>query len=80
MDTTSTDLVIIDAESDQNEDMSFGKEVAKTLAVSTATSAGVFSLFVVIALAAPKVKTWFNRKKNTDVIDGEVVKDASEEK
>lgn len=80
MDTTSPDFVIIDAETDQNEDMSFGKEVTKTLAVSTATSAGVFGLFVVIALATPKVKSWFNRKKNTDVIEGEVVSDTSEEK
>lgn len=83
MDTndTSTDLVTLDAESDQTEDQSFGKEVAHTLLVSTATSAGVFGGFVVIALLTPKVKSWFNRKKNTEVIEGESsVKDAPVEK
>lgn len=80
MDTTSPDLVIIDAEPDQNEDMSFGREVTKTLAVSTATSAGVFGLFVVTALVAPKVKAWFDRKKNPNVIDGEVLSETPEKK
>lgn len=71
IDTTSTDLVVIDADSDLDTTPSFGSEVAKTLAVSTATSVGVFGGFVVIALLTPKVKSWFNRNKN-DVIDGEV--------
>lgn len=77
-DTTSTDLIVIDAEIPTEAD-SFGKEVAKTLAVSTATSAGVFGGFVVIALLTPKVKAWINRKKNTEVIEGESsVKDTPE--
>jgi hypothetical protein len=71
IDTTSTDLVTIDAELPQIEDISFGKEVTKTLLVSTATSAGVFGGFVVIALLTPKVKTWFSRKKTDVVIEGE---------
>lgn len=72
IDPTSTDIVvIIDPASDQDEPMSFGREVTKTLAVSTATSAGVFGGFVVIALLTPKVKAWFNRKKNDNVIEGE---------
>jgi hypothetical protein len=80
--TPSTDLVVLDADPELNEDMSFGREVAKTLAVSTATSAGVFGLFVVTALVAPKVKSWFDRKKNNEVvIEGESsVKDSSDEK
>lgn len=78
-DTTSNDLVIIDADLIETEADSFGKEVAKTLAVSTATSAGVFGGFVVIALLTPKVKAWINRKKNTEVIEGESsVKDTPE--
>lgn len=78
-DTTSTDLVIIDADLIETEADSFGKEVAKTLAVSTATSVGVFGGFVVIALLTPKVKAWMNRKKNTEVIEGESsVKDTPE--
>lgn len=77
-DTTSTDTVIIDADTDQTEPESFGKEVTKTLITSTATSAGVFAGFVVIALATPKVKAWFDKRKKTDAVDGEVVIDVPE--
>lgn len=80
-DTPTSDIVaLLPPEETETEADSFGKEVAKTLAVSTATSAGVFGGFVVIALLTPKVKAWFNRKKNNEVvIEGESsVKDTSE--
>jgi hypothetical protein len=71
--TTSPDLVI-DADATEPETIGFGKELTKTLAVS-ATSAGVFGGFVVIALLTPKVKNWWaNRKSN--VVEGEVAKSA----
>ena len=81
--STTPDLVVLDADTDLDEDQSFSKEVGKTLLVSTATSAGVFGGFVLIALLTPKVKTWFNRKKNNAVvIDGESTEttESSEEK
>lgn len=41
--------------SDSNE-LSFGKEIAKTLALSTATSAGVIAGFLVVGLALTKIQ------------------------
>jgi hypothetical protein len=67
IDTTSTDLVLIDADDNEVDTPGFGSEVAKTLAISTATSAVVFGGFVAIAALTPKVKTWFaDRKKKTE--------------
>lgn len=65
IDTTSTDLVIIDGNLDNTD--SFGKELAKTFAVSTATSAAVFGGFVAVALLTPKVKSWFAKKNQVDM-------------
>lgn len=76
--TTSPDTVIIDADEDQTTTDSFGKEVTKTLITSTATSAGVFAGFVVIALVTPKVKDWFDARKKKDEPVVEVVTDAPE--
>lgn len=70
--TTSPETVDSDALAIETETPGFGKELTKTLAVSTATSAGVFGGFIVFALVAPKVTNWWrNRKSN--VIEGEVV-------
>jgi hypothetical protein len=72
-DTTSPDLVVIDAELPQDDTQSFGSEVTKTLLVSTAMSALVFGGAAVITIAGPKVVAWFSRKKNNGVIiEGEV--------
>jgi hypothetical protein len=80
--STETDILIVDTDSDQTEPESFGKEVTKTLVTSTATSAGVFAGFVVIALVTPKVKTWFDNRKSkkndAEVIDPEVVEVVTE--
>lgn len=82
MDNTDYDLALADAaqldEMDQNEDVSFGKEVAKTLVITTVTSAAVFGGMVAIPYAAAHVKRWFSRKKNPDIIDGEVISDTIE--
>lgn len=72
IDITSPDFDILE-DSDQTEDTSFGREVTKTLIVSTATSAAVFGGLVVIPMAASSVKRWYDRKKNPVVIEGEVV-------
>ena len=72
IDITSPDFDILE-DSDQTEDTSFGREVTKTLIVSTATSAAVFGGLVVIPMAASAVKRWYDRKKNPVVIEGEVV-------
>ena len=79
--TTSPDLVVLDAELPEDDDQSFGSEVAKTLLVSTAMSALVFGGAAVIAIAGPKVVAWATRKKNNVVvIEGEsTVKDAPAE-
>lgn len=69
--TPSTDLVVIDADATEIETIGFGKELGKTLAVSTATSAGVFGGFVLIALLTPKIKNWLANRKN-NVVEGEV--------
>jgi hypothetical protein len=75
--TTSTEDVVIDTDATETETPGFGKELTKTLAVSTATSAGVFGGFVVIALLTPKVKNWWaNRKSN--VVEGEVAETSTE--
>lgn len=76
--TLSTDTVILDDEfAPDTETIGFGKELTKTLAISTATSAGVFGGFVVIALLTPKVKElWARRKSN--VIEGEVTATSTE--
>lgn len=77
-DTTSpTTDIVIDADSELVEAESFGKEVTKTLIVSTATSAGVFGGFVVIALLTPKVQTWLQKRKKTDTLEEEIVADAA---
>jgi hypothetical protein len=68
--TPSTD-VVIDADDTEIETPGFGKELGKTLVVSTATSAGVFGSFVLIAVLTPKVKNWW-RSRKSNVIDGEV--------
>lgn len=62
--TTSTDLLPLNADSDQDVTPSFGSEVAKTLALSTATSAVVFGGFFAIAALTPKVTAWFKARKN----------------
>jgi hypothetical protein len=68
--TPSTD-VVIDEDTTEIETPGFGKELGKTLAVSTATSAGVFGSFVLIAVLTPKVQNWW-RSRKSNVIDGEV--------
>lgn len=76
VDTNDYDLALADAimlDADQPEDISFGREVTKTLIVSTATSAAVFGGIVVIPMAIAAVSRWFARKKNADVVDGEVI-------
>lgn len=81
MDTTETttpDTIVLDADVEETEPEGFGKEVTKTLITSTATSAGVFAGFVVIALVTPKVKAFFDRRKKTEVVEGEIVTDAPE--
>lgn len=75
MATNDYDLALADAimlDADQPEDISFGREVTKTLIVSTATSAAVFGGIVVIPMAIAAASRWFARKKNADVIEGEV--------
>lgn len=69
--TPSTDFVTPDEDTIETETPGFGKELGKTLAVSTATSAGVFGSFVLIAVFAPKVQNWW-RSRKSNVIDGEV--------
>lgn len=69
--TASSDVVIDADETTDTETPGFGKELTKTLAVSTATSAGVFGGFIVIALLTPRVKDWWARRKS-NVIEGEV--------
>jgi hypothetical protein len=71
IETNSTDVVDTDTDATETETPGFGKELTKTLAVSTATSAGVFGGFVVIALLTPKIKDWW-RSRKSNVIDGEV--------
>jgi len=48
------DITFETPETSDSTETSFGKEIAKTLALSTATSAGVFAGFVVISLAVTK--------------------------
>jgi hypothetical protein len=74
-DTTSPDTIVLDADIENTETESFGKEVTKTLITSTATSAGVFAGFVVIALVTPKVKEFFDRRKKKDVVEEAVTVD-----
>lgn len=69
--TPSTDIVLADETDTNSETIGFGKELGKTLAVSTATSAGVFGGFVLIAVLTPKVKDWW-RSRKSNVIEGEV--------
>jgi Pyruvate/2-oxoacid:ferredoxin oxidoreductase gamma subunit len=86
MDTTETtnpstetlELIALEADEDQADTPGFGTEVAKTLALSTATSALVFGGFAAIAVLAPKVKAWFNaRKKDVPATVEEAVDEAN---
>lgn len=79
-DTTSTDPIVTDADVEETETDSFGKEVTKTLITSTATSAGVFAGFVVIALATPKVKAFFDKRRASKDVEPETVTETPEAK
>lgn len=70
--TVDSDVLVIETETP-----SFGKELTKTLAVSTATSAGVFGGFIVFAIVAPKVTNWW-RSRKSNVIEGEVTETTTE--
>ena len=65
IDTTPTDLVVINAELDMDNTDSFGKELTKTLIVSTATSAAVFGGFVVVTLLTPKISPCSTARSTT---------------
>lgn len=78
IDTTSTDLVIIDGSLDNTD--SFGKDLAKTFVVSTATSAAVFGGFVAVALLTPKVKSWFSKKNEVEMEVLDTIETTSDKK
>lgn len=85
MDTTetpTTDIVVID-EAALVEDCpndSFGKEIAKTLIVSTATTAGMIAGVFVVGFAVQKVQEFKTKRasKKETVIEGEVVETPTE--
>lgn len=78
LDPTSPETVDSDALVTETETPGFGKELTKTLVVSTGTSAAVFGGFVVFALVAPKVTNWW-RSRKSNVIEGEVVTETAPE-
>jgi phosphoglycerate-specific signal transduction histidine kinase len=61
--TTTTDLVVTDAEVLEDEANGFGKELASTALVSTATAAVVIGGFVAFNYLKPRVVSLFHRSK-----------------
>lgn len=66
LDTPSTELVIIEGDAPEIEDFHLGKEIAKSVAISSAQTAGLVGGFVVVAIAYSGGVRLYNRffKKN----------------
>lgn len=82
IDTPTTDIVIIDeavlVEDCTND--SFGKEIAKTLTVSAATTAGMIGGMLVIGFAVGKFQQFKTKRayKRIDELDTELAANAQE--
>lgn len=77
IDTTSTDAVIIDTDGEvvDHQNPSFAQELAKTFAISAATTVASVAGFVAIGYAYEKFSQFKTRraaKKNDDVVEGEI--------
>lgn len=66
-DTTTTDLVIIDAELMEDDTDSVAHNVGKTVATTAATSAVVIGAILLYKYAAPKVASFFTRSTDEPV-------------
>lgn len=78
IDTPTTDIVITDEAVvvENSATASFGKEITKTLVVSTASSVGVLAGFVVVGYAVGKIQQFKAKRasaKETVIVEGEVV-------
>lgn len=51
LDIPSTELALIEGDAPEIEDFHLGKEIAKSVAISTAQTAGIVGGFVVVAIA-----------------------------
>lgn len=77
-DIATADLVIVDADTDFDT-TSFGKEVGKTLVISTAATAGIVTGIILVATLAPKVKKLLSRAKDkTEAVAEDVVHDITD--
>lgn len=64
MDTTTTDLDLVDAEIVEDDQHSFGKDVAKTAGYSATTIVAVVAAVYAYNYLKPRVASLFNRAKN----------------
>jgi hypothetical protein len=81
IDTPTTDIVITDeavlVENPTNE--SFGKEIAKTLIISTATTAGMLVGVAAVGFVVGKFQEFKTKRASKgDVIEGEVIETPTE--
>ena len=73
----TADIVVLEVE--ETETPSFCSEVAKTLLISTATSAVMFGGLAAIAALTPKIQAFLaSRKKTVDNTDKVVIEPDSE--
>jgi hypothetical protein len=63
---TTTDLVLIDGDDTEYSGDSFGKEIGKTLVISTATTAGIVAGVMLVTALVPKLKNLVSRSKKSD--------------
>lgn len=78
-DIATADLVVIDASDTDFDTPSFGKEVGKTLAISTAASAGIVAGIILVTKLLPKVKKLLSRaKEKTEAVAEETVHDITD--
>lgn len=66
-----TELALIEGDASEIEDFHLGKEIAKSLAISTAQTAGVVGGFVVVAIAyegGMRLYRRFAKKKDEPVL------------
>lgn len=69
------DTTIETPETTDSNELSFGKEIAKALAISTATSAGVIAGFVAVGLAINKLDEMKKARAAKKAAKLETVKD-----
>jgi hypothetical protein len=69
-DNSTTELYLVEGDAPEIEDFHLGKEIGKSLALSTAQTAGVFGGFVLVAIAYEGGTRLYKRffKKNEPVL------------